>query len=425
MSIPMSSIRALRMTAYVLFAAGFLIPFAASDWKGTAFTDRPLAVAATLVLWAIGVGLEWRAHSVDHATDRDGVELPAWRRVCDFLGRGSATWLLLGILFGFVYYPTISTTYFGTNFNAILAITLAVMGIQISLDAWRQLVRDVRPVIVVVLLRWILMPLIGYSVSYIAFHPFLSDSVAHQLSVGMILLCTSPTGAASNSMTLISKGDLALSVSATTVNVLIAPFLQPVLVKLLAGSSTSVDAGGMFQELVKYVLAPVVIASVVGILLPRVVERIKPALPAIAVLSLALVLMGTVSKGTQTILGNLGVIGYVIAACVVHGALGMTLGYLLPRFAGLSHRQRVASSFEVGIENAAIAPALAISYFSPLAIIPAVVYGKTQNLLAVTVFAPYYQRRAQREAELDGVRVTAPAAEAAAQQTSSTTNAAT
>lgn len=382
----------LKLAAFALYLIGFLIPFAVSDWHGTRLTGHPLTLVATIVLWIVGLGLDYAADLRAHPDP-----VPAWRRVAGFVGRGSATWLLLGIMFGFVYFPTMSTTYFGSNFNTVLAITLAVMGIQISLAAWRQLIRDIRPVIVVVLARWIIMPLVGYCVAYVAFHPFLSDSMAHQLSVGMILLATSPTGAASNSMTLISKGDLALSVSATTVNVLLAPFLQPLLVNLFAGSSTSVDSSGMFLDLVKYVLAPVVVASLIGILVPRLVERIKPALPAIAVLSLALVLMGTVSKGAGTLISNPSIIGYVLAACIVHGVAGMMLGYHLPRLFGLSRPQRIAASFEVGIENAAIAPALALSYFSPLAIIPAVVYGKTQNLLAVTVFAPYYLKRQEAD----------------------------
>lgn len=389
----MTTATRLRLAAYALFALGFLIPFGASHWKGTPLTAHPGALAATVVLWIAGMLLEYRAHTLQ----QDGAGLSLWRRVCDFVGRGAATWLLLGIAFGFVYYPTVSNSFFGKNFNSVLAITLAVMGIQISLDAWRRLVRSIRPVITLVLLRWIVMPLAGYCVSFAVFHPFLSEAMANQLAIGMILLATSPTGAASNSMTLISKGDLALSVSATTVNVLVAPFLQPLLVKLFAGSVTSVDASGMFLELVEYVLAPVLVATVVGILVPRLVERIKPVLPAVAVLSLACVLMGTISRGTATILSSPGVIGFVLAACLIHGMLGLTLGYAVPKFLGFSRPQRVASCFEVGIENAAIAPALAIGHFGPLAILPALVYGKTQNLLAATLFAPYFQKQAERD----------------------------
>lgn len=377
--------------ALLLFAAGFVIPFAASGWKGAAFADLPWLVVLTFVLWIAGLVLQWLVYrSRDESGTKGGYQL------LQFIGKGSATILVLGIAFGFVYHPTVSTTFFGTNFNAVLAITLAVMGVQISLDAWKQLLRDIRPVLLVVAMRWVLMPLIAYAISFLAFHPFLPEEIASQLAIGMILLGTSPTGAASNSLTLISKGDLALSVSATTVSVLIAPFLQPLLVRWFVGGSTSVDAGGMFLDLLVYVLAPVLVASAVGMLIPRVVLKCMPYFQPIAVVSLALVLMGTVSKGTSTILENLGVILVVLVAAIVHGLLGLSIGYFLPAAFRLPHRQRVAASYEVGIENAAIAPALAISYFGPLALLPAVVYGKTQNLLAVTIFAPLYARKQER-----------------------------
>jgi BASS family bile acid:Na+ symporter len=394
----------LTVAAYVLIGLGFFIPFAISNWKGMTLSNAPWVMVLGLALWAIGIALEWHAHVKTHNEPKKSI----WLRICSFVGRTSSMWLLLGILFGFTYHPTISTTVFGTNFSAILAITLAVMGVQITLQAWRQLIRDIRPVILLVLMRWSVMPLIGYCISFIAFYPFMPEETANQLAIGMILLATSPTGAASNSLTLISKGDLALSVSATTLNVLIAPFLQPLLVQLFVGSSTSVNASSMFFDLVLYVLAPVVIASIAGILMPKLVERVKPFLSPIAVLSLACVLMGTISKGTTTILGNLNVIPYVLAACLIHGLLGLTIGYVGPRFFGLNHRQRVAASYEVGIENAAIAPALAVSYFGPLALLPAVVYGKTQNLLAAAVFAPYFLRKGEKlekaeELERDGL----------------------
>ncbi|MDR2215829.1 MAG: hypothetical protein LBE59_08305, partial [Nevskiaceae bacterium] len=138
----MTRSRLLKVMAFALFVLGFAMAFAASDWRGATLMEHPLTLAATLTLWILGIALEWRADALEHSDHAT----PLWRRICAFIGRGSATWLLLGILFGFVYSPTISTTYFGTNFNAILAITLAVMGVQISLDAWRQLARDVRPV---------------------------------------------------------------------------------------------------------------------------------------------------------------------------------------------------------------------------------------------------------------------------------------
>jgi len=402
------STNAIRKTVSILLLViGFAVPFVASGFTGMPLTARPVALIVNVVLWIAGLAVGFQAFKADKAGDGTAAR-PGWRVFCAFVTATSATWLMLGIGFGFVYSPTISTTFFGTNFNSVLMITLFVMGIQITGREWRRLVRDLKAVGVIVLLRWLVMPLTGYCVAYVVFRPFLPEEIANSLAIGMILLCTSPTGAASNSLTLISKGDLALSVSATTVNVLVAPFLQPVLVRLLAGSATKVDTVGMFGDLLTYVLVPVVVASVIGTLFPRLVEAVKPALGPVAVVSLACVLMGTISKGTAPLLGHLNVLGYILIACVVQGMIGLLLGYFLPKPLGFSREQRIASCFEVGVENAAIAPALAATYFSPLAILPAVVYGKTQNLLAVLIFARRFNKQAEAETAAAGEAVGAP-----------------
>ena len=394
----------LKVAANLLLLLGFAVPFVTSGYVGMPMGARPAALAANVVLWIAGLALGYRAFVNE---TRPGADVPAWRRMCGYVTRTSATWLLLGIGLGFVYHPTVSHTFFGTNFNSVLAVTLVVMGIQITGREWRRLARDFKAVSIVVVLRWLVMPLCGYCVSFVAFRLFLPPHIADSLAIGMILLCTSPSGAASNSLTLISRGDLALSVSATTVNVLLAPFLQPLLVRLFVGSSTAVDTRGMFLDLVTYILIPVVAASLFGTLFPRVVEAIRPLLGPLAVISLACVLMGTISKGTETMLANLYVLVYVLIACLVQGMAGLLLGYHLPRLFGFSREQRISSCFEVGVENAAIAPALAVSYFNPLAILPAVVYGKTQNLLAVLIFTRRFQKENERLPDPEPDRTTA------------------
>ncbi len=387
----------LKISSMTLLILGALAPLASSGFTGMPLYERPVVLLGNVALWAAGLVLGYRAfvrekEFPDHH--------PTWLRICQFITTGSATVLMLGMTFGFLYHPTIGTSFFGTHFTTVLMITLIVMGIQITGQDWMAVVRDARAVSLVVLLRWIIMPLIGYCVGYFVFHPFLPPEIATSLAIGLMLLCTSPSGAASNSLTLISKGDLALSVSATTINVLVAPFLQPVLVKLSMGSAAQGDTVAMFLDLLQVVLAPVVLASIFGSLWPGFVARIKPVLGPIAVVSLACVLMGTLSKGAATILDHLNVLPYILVACVIQGLAGLFLGYYVPKYLGFNRQQRIAASFEVGVENAAIAPALAATYFNPLAIVPAVVYGKTQNILAVTIFARKFQKDNERlEAE--------------------------
>ncbi|ASR36551.1 hypothetical protein BAY61_17835 [Prauserella marina] len=395
--------RGLKLASYAALVLGALIPLGTSGFTGMPLSEHPAALVGNIALWIAGLVLAYRAFVVDKDFP---AERKTWQRICFFITTGSATLLMLGMTFGFTYHPSIGTSFFGTNFTTVLMITLVVMGVQITLADWKAVVKDAKVVSLVVLVRWLVMPLTGYCVSFLVFQLFLSPEIAGSLAIGMMLLCTSPPGAASNSLTLISKGDLALSVSATTINVLIAPFLQPLLIKLFVGGTANVDTAGMFIDLVGFVLAPVVLASVFGALFPRFVVKIKPVLGPLAVVSLACVLMGTISKGAETILANLNVLPYVLVACVIQGLAGLTLGYYLPKYLGFTREQRIASSFEVGVENAAIAPALAATYFNPLAIVPAIVYGKTQNILAVTIFVRKFQRENEAKEKAENMEKT-------------------
>lgn len=383
----------LMISSNLLLILGALIPLLASGFTGMPVHEQPVALAGNVALWIAGLVLGYRAFVLERRFPSDR---PTWLRICAFVTAASATVLMLGMTFGFTYHPTVSETFFGTHFTTVLMITLIVMGVQITTHDWKEVVRNARVVSLVVLLRWIVMPLCGYCVGFVAFHWFLPPEIAGSLAIGLMLLSTSPSGAASNSLTFISKGDLALSVSATTINVLVAPFLQPLLIELFVGRTAKVDTAAMFLDLLQIVLAPVVLASIFGTLFPRVVAKIKPLLGPLAVISLACVLMGTISKGAATILENLNVLPAVLVACVIQGLAGLSLGYYLPRYLGFNREQRIASCFEVGVENAAIAPALAVAYFSPLAMVPAIVYGKTQNILAVTIFARRFQRTGER-----------------------------
>jgi BASS family bile acid:Na+ symporter len=88
----------------------------------------------------------------------------------------------------------------------------------------------------------------------------------------------------------------------------------------------------------------------------------------------------------------LWIIPLLAVACLVQGSVGLTLGYMLPKYLGFSHRQRVASCFEVGVENASLSMVVAMNHFSPLAAIPAVLYSKLQHMLAIGVFVRHFQK---------------------------------
>jgi BASS family bile acid:Na+ symporter len=381
--------RMLKYLAQACLWAGFLIPFIASNFVGMPLSRRPLVSAANLILWAIGLLLGYVVYTREKKVSST---TPLWNRFCSYLISIPATFVTLGIAFGYLYYPSVEKNVVTSSVNYLLMATLFAMGVQITPADWKGIIQHPRLVSILVIIRWITMPFVAYLLANYVLLRFFPRPTATAMAIGLLVLGTTPTGAASNTLTLISRGDLALSVSVTSVNTILAPFLQPFLIGLFLGSTASVNRFGIFMDLVKTVLIPITVGSLIGAYWPKLVKTIRPALSAMAVICLALIIMGNMSKGTAVLLKQLWILPLLTATLVAYGLIGLSAGYYLPRLFRFNHKQRVAACFEVGVENAALTQVLIFNHFTPLAALPAIFYGKIQNMLAVTIFVSKFQK---------------------------------
>jgi BASS family bile acid:Na+ symporter len=381
-------LKAYRWMSPICLWAGFLWPFAVSRFVGMPFSRHLSAAVGGVLLWALGMALGYLLFARDAAVSA----APLWVRVSRYVTATPATSIMLAVALGFLYYPSVENTFVARRINVWLTITLLVMGVQITAADWKAIFRHPKIISAAVVLRWLFMPLIAYFLAYGFLVKLVNPQAATALAVGMVIVGTTPTGSASNTLTLISQGDLALSVSVTSVNTLLAPFLQPLLIKLFVGRATHVNSVGIFTDLVEAVLIPVLIGSLVGSRYPEQVKRLKPLLGAISVICLGLMMVATVSKGTGTLLKHVWVLPVLGVAVILHALAGLAIGYYLPKWIGFSNKQRVASSFEVGVGNAALGVFVALNHFSPLAAIPGVLSGKLQNMLAIGIFVPRFQK---------------------------------
>jgi BASS family bile acid:Na+ symporter len=319
-------------------------------------------------------------------------------------------------LWGYVYYPTMEKSIFSKYVTVPLMISLFVCGIQISKENWKSIVQRPRFIAIGVLIRWVAPPVCAYILGQAILGRYLPQPAGGMLAIGMVILATTPTGPASNTMTLISRGDLALSVSVTAMNNILAPFLQPFLIALLAGSFIGhVNTRAIFVELIEMVLAPVILGSIVGGIYPEQVKKIKPALGAIAVLCLSFIMLANISKGTATLLKTLWIIPWMLGACAVQTVAVLCAGFYIPKLFRFTVKQRVATTFEVAVENASLATVVALNHFSPLAALPAIFYGKLQHMFGIGIFVRKFQNMPEltQEEPLSEVKVVAKAAKAA------------
>ncbi|CAM3600795.1 bile acid:sodium symporter family protein [Paracoccus nototheniae] len=290
-----------------------------------------------------------------------------------FVGNTFALWVLLFAVLGFMLPETFRqlTPWIVT----LLGIIMFGMGLTISARDFGEVLRRPLDVGVGVASQFIIMPLLAVALTRII-------PMSPEVAAGVILVGCCPGGTSSNVMTYLAKGDTALSVACTSVTTLLAPVVTPFLVLMLAREYLPVDAWAMFQSIVKVVLVPLALGLAAQRLVPGIVRAAIPALPLVSVTGIVLIVAAVVgaSKGAIAQSGLM-----IFAVVVLHNMLGYLIGYLAARAAGLELAGRKAIAIEVGMQNSGLAAALATTYFSPLAAVPAAIFSVWHNISGAIV----------------------------------------
>lgn len=265
----------------------------------------------------------------------------------------------------------------------LLGVVMFFMGLTLTLPDFTRIAK--RPWVVAIGLgaQYIIMPLAGWLVAT-------ALGLPPELAVGVILVGCAPGGTASNVVTYLGRGDVALSVTITTCSTLLAPLLTPVLTLWLAGQFMEVSAAAMMMSIVKTVFVPVVAGVLIRALAGRLVDAIMPVLPWLSTLAITFI-VAIVVAGSAGALVSAGVL--VIVAVILHNCVGLSMGYAVGRLTGLSAPERRALTFEVGLQNSGLAATLATNYFSPLAALPGAMFSVWHNVSGA-VMAAFFARNA-------------------------------
>ncbi|MHA7159233.1 bile acid:sodium symporter family protein [Glutamicibacter endophyticus] len=266
--------------------------------------------------------------------------------------------------------------------NPMLMVIMFGMGLTLTFPDFALVAKNPWPVAGGVLAQFLVMPLLGWAVAAVL-------QLDPMLAAGIILVGCAPGGTASNVVSYLARGDIALSVAMTSVSTLLAPIFTPLLTLWLAGQYLPVDAGSMALSVVQIVLIPIIGGLVVRALFQKLVQRLVPALPWVSVLAIAFVVTIVVAASAQTLFAA----GWlVLLAVVIHNGLGLLLGYGIGRVLRLPEASRRTVSVEVGMQNSGLAAGLAKQYFAPEAALPGAVFSVWHNLSGALV-AAYWRRK--------------------------------
>jgi len=298
-------------------------------------------------------------------------------KIVNFISRWMAVIILAAGIFAMIF-PTVGSIVPASWINWMLGVVMLGMGLMLRLDDVRIVFSRPQDVLLGNVLQFCIMPLLGYLLTVIFRLP-------PDLAVGVILVGCCPGGTASNVMTFLAKGDLALSVGVTTVSTLLAPFVTPMLVWALAGTMVEVDILTMFISIVQVVIVPIATGILVRHYASSFADRVAVYLPAISVIAIALIVIVVVSANQVALLTS-GIT--ILIVVVLHNLLGFLLGYCASTLIGMTRPKRIALSIEVGMQNSGLACSLAQQHFATMAMagVPGAIFSIWHNIAGALIW---------------------------------------
>ena len=254
----------------------------------------------------------------------------------------------------------------------LLAVVMFGMGLTMKARDFAIVFTRPKDVIIGCLAQYLIMPALAFGLGKIF-------GLSEDVLVGVILVGTCPGGTASNVITYLSNGDVALSVGMTSINTLLAVFLTPLLTSLYLGTSVKVNVLSMVLSIVQIILIPIGLGILVNKFFEKITKRVKDVLPVVSIIAMCLIMASVVSHNSEKIMTTGAVILVVV---ILHNLLGYLLGYLTGIVFRMNAPRKKAISIEIGMQNSGLATSLALSAFPDLvmATVPGAIFSVWHNI---------------------------------------------
>lgn len=313
---------------------------------------------------------------------------PDMKKICDFISRWMGALVLLMALLA-LWQPAPFAAVGTWVINPMLGLIMFGMGLTLNPNDFRIVFSRPKDVLTGCLAQFTIMPLLAWILSKIF-------SLPPDLALGVILVGCCPGGTASNVITYLAKGDLALSVGMTATSTVLAPLLTPLLTWIMAGTFVDVDAVGMLMSIVYVVIAPILAGFLIQHYMPELTRRMVAYLPAFSSVMIATLVAIIIGHNASKLLTG-GLI--VVVVVMLHNLCGLALGYWIGLLLRLTHPKRSAISIEVGMQNSGLASSLANIHFAafPMATIPGAIFSVWHNISGALVAKVYSMKEKSDE----------------------------
>ncbi|MCL7425362.1 bile acid:sodium symporter family protein [Streptomyces sp. YS415] len=283
-----------------------------------------------------------------------------------------------------------------TGLPIALAIIMFGLGLSLTTDDFRRVTRTPKAVVVALVLQVLVLPLVAFGLVKV----FDLDPL---LAVGVMLLAASPGGTTANLFSHLFRGDVALNITLTAINSVLAAITIPVITNLAIDHfDAQGDLGlqlGKVVQVIAVVLIPVGIGMVVRRRSADFAARSDRPVRIFSIAVLVIVSVGALLGERENLADYTQQVGLVTG---IFCLASLTLGYAGARLLRLDKRQAIASSMEVGIHNTTVALTIALSVLDSTEVaIPSAVYSILMYVLATAFGYLVTRRHSDAERRLD------------------------
>ena len=256
--------------------------------------------------------------------------------------------------------------------NYLLMIIMFGMGLTLKFEDFKIVFVRPKDIITGCFAQFTIMPLLAFMLCKL----FNLDAA---LMTGVILVGACPGGTSSNVITYLSKGDVALSVSMTSINTILAPVLTPLITYLLLSTTVNVDTYSMFISIINVVIIPIVLGFIINKFFGTFTQKAIKVLPMVSVTGICMIVASVVSHNASKILST-GLIVFTVV--ILHNVLGYACGFGLGKILKFNVAKTKAVSIEIGMQNSGLATSLASTSFASLAMatVPGAIFSVWHNI---------------------------------------------
>ena len=272
--------------------------------------------------------------------------------------------------------------------NSLLAVVMFSMGLSLEIKDFAIIVKRPKDVFLGCAAQFIIMPCLAYALGR-AFH------LEPALLAGVALVGACPGGTASNVITYLSRGDLALSVAMTSLSTALAPLATPAITYLLLRQTVDVNVASMFWIIAQVVVIPIALGFFVNRYFAAFTRKIAKATPIISVVAICIIVASVISHNAEKILSTSTVI---FAVVILHNLLGFFFGFLVAALMGLPIAKIKTLTIEIGMQNSGLASVLANDVFA--AATPGAIFSVWHNLSGA-ILAEFFKRWNAKDAKRD------------------------